>query len=168
MSPNPTKKFASASSPDTSTELSPSSSSSSPSDSPITPPVVKPVVKPIVYEISPYKDSEGEDEDEDSDDEEEDRKEKKLVPVWARPEVLQLALERQKKLDPDEIFLDIESPNLEEIFPNYDPTKKSGRKNRKSSGVWSQKDRATWEEKMKYRVEMGFLPKGYLPDLSKK
>lgn len=52
--------------------------------------------------------------DEDSSSEEERKRKAKFVPMWARPEVVKLALVNQTQ-DPDDIFGDLskDSPDLE-------------------------------------------------------
>ena len=57
------------------------------------------------------------------------------------------------KLDPDRLFGEILTCNLDEIFG--DVKKKSRYKKRRSSGDWT-KDHVTLEEKIKYKKEMGY------------
>jgi hypothetical protein len=82
-------------------------------------------------------------------------KPKKAVPVWAMKANLLPALERQYigevKIDPDEIFGEVQSCDLEAIFDN----KKSRYQRRTSSGNWTQ-DRATAVEKLTYKRVMGY------------
>jgi Inner centromere protein, ARK binding region len=101
------------------------------------------------YEISDREDS-------DSDDsEDEDGKRKKELPKWVAKENLRPALHAQyigKTLDPDEIFGEVHTCDLEAIFGNQ---MKSKYRNRTSSGNWSQ-DRVTAAEKLVYKRAMGF------------
>lgn len=96
------------------------------------------------YEIS---DHEG---DTDSDDENSSKKKPKRIPNWARKHNLQIALEQQFSgdctLDPDEIFGEVQSCNLQEIFKQ----EKSRYKQRTSSGIWTN-DRVTTAEKLAYK-----------------
>ena len=109
------------------------------------------------YEISDREDSET---DDDSDSESEvSSKPKKKIPVWAMRSNLLTALEEQyngrgqngQKIDPDDIFPEVQSCNLEAIFGN----KKSKYRTRTSSGNWT-KDRVTVAEKLIYKRDMGF------------
>lgn len=106
------------------------------------------------YEISDREDSETDDSDSDSDNE----KSKKKIPVWAQKQNLYPALEEQyngrvdgKKVDPDDIFPEVHSCDLEAIFGN----KKKNYRSRASSGNWA-KDKVTSAEKRVYKREMGF------------
>lgn len=105
------------------------------------------------YEISDREDS-------DSDDsEEENEKSKKKIPSWATKEKLVPALEAQytghvegSRVDPDMIFAEVETCNLEAIFGNKMNSKY---RSRTSSGNWS-RDQVTAAEKLVYKREMGF------------
>ena len=84
------------------------------------------------------------------------------IPTWAKRENLLPALEKQytggakgKLCDPDEIFPEVQTCDLEAIFE-----KKKGRYTRRtSSGNWT-KDRVTVEEKLVYKRTMGFAREG--------
>jgi len=105
------------------------------------------------YEISDREDS-------DSDDSEtENKKAKKNIPSWATREKLLPALQAQynghiegQRIDPDLIFTEVESCNLEAIFGNKMSSKY---RTRTSSGNWS-RDHVTAAEKLVYKREMGF------------
>jgi len=107
------------------------------------------------YEISDREDSETDDSDSDSDDE----RVKKKVPTWAQRSNLYSALEEQynghiggKKVDPDEIFPEVHSCDLEAIFGRR---KSKNYRSRASSGNWT-KDQVTVAEKLVYKRQMGF------------
>jgi len=108
------------------------------------------VLSPMdTYEMS---DREGSDSGE-SDNEE---RGKKKIPKWAKKENLVPALEKQflegvNKMDPDEIFPEVTSCDLEAIFDK----KKSRYIKRTSSGNWT-KDSVTQAEKLVYKRNMGF------------
>lgn len=91
----------------------------------------------------------------DSEEEEEERP-RKPIPDWARGAALDQALAAQYggtvPIDPDALFDEIETCDLEAIFPNQ---KKKRFQKRTSSGLWVG-DRLTAAEKDKYRQEMGF------------
>ena len=104
------------------------------------------------YEISDREDS-------DSDDSEaENEKRKKQIPSWAKKEQLYAALEAQygcvdgQRVDPDLIFSEVDTCNLEAIFGSKMNTKY---RNRTSSGNWS-RDQVTAAEKLVYKRAMGF------------
>ncbi len=104
------------------------------------------------YEISDREDS-------DSDDSEtENEKRKKQIPSWAKKDQLYEALEAQygcldgRRLDPDLIFSEVDTCNLEAIFGSKMNTKY---RNRTSSGNWS-RDQVTAAEKLVYKRTMGF------------
>jgi hypothetical protein len=106
------------------------------------------------YEISDREDSDTDD----SDSEAENEKQKKKIPSWAQKANLVPALEQQyngcvdgRKVDPDDIFPEVQSCDLEAIFGN----KKAKYRSRNSSGNWT-KDRVTVAEKLVYKREMGF------------
>ena len=97
------------------------------------------------------------DKDESSDDEEEG-KGKKHIPDWARGKLLEGALHAQYRAggaDPDTIFAEISTCDLERIF---DGNKRRRFRERTSSGNWLS-DKLTNTERRKYRVAMGFDPK---------
>ena len=78
------------------------------------------------------------------------------IPAWAHKTNLFRALEQQfadvpNRLDPDKIFGEVITCNLEEIFDK----KKSRYQRRTSSGNWS-KDHVTLAEKITYKKEMGY------------
>jgi hypothetical protein len=101
------------------------------------------------YEMS---DREGDsDEDEEDDD---DGRAKKKVPDWARGPALEAAIHAQYGdggLDPEGIFPEVSTCDLEEIFK----AKKKRYAKRTSSGHWLP-DRLTHAEKAKYRQDMGY------------
>lgn len=91
--------------------------------------------------------------DSDDDDRSETSKPAKRIPDWARSHNLLKALERQYSpnypIDPDELFGEVESCNLEAIFGK----KSSKYRRRNSSGDWT-KDKVTSEEKRKYKLAL--------------
>ena len=123
----------------------------------------KPAAKPKVEEkpLSPMQtydmsDREEESDESDSDDEYETQRPKKKVPEWAQRHNLHRALERQfadgpNRLDPDKIFGEVLTCNLEDIFDK----KKSRYQRRTSSGNWT-KDHVTIAEKLTYKRTMGY------------
>lgn len=114
------------------------------------------VLSPMdTYEISDREDSETDD----SDSESENDKPKKKIPTWAQRANLYSALEEQYngrigsvKIDPDDIFHEVQSCDLEAIFG---PKKSKMYKRRASSGNWAN-DQVTVAEKLIYKREMGF------------
>jgi len=113
---------------------------------------------PVVAQVAPRPKKEEEsyvmsDHDEDSDDSEGERRRRatKKIPSWARGENLIPALEIQFSadypIDPDELFYEVETCDLDDIFPER---KKERFKRRGSSGNWEQ-DRVTSEEKLAYK-----------------
>lgn len=105
------------------------------------------------YEMSDREESESE-----SDSEGDESKEHKKIPEWAQKSKLLDALRSQydnskegNKLDPDVIFTEVETCDLEAIF---DRTKDRYKK-RTSSGNWT-KDRVTVAEKLTYKRNMGY------------
>ncbi|CAM6059316.1 unnamed protein product [Sphagnum tenellum] len=106
---------------------------------------------PKSYEMSPYQDSS---EGEDSQDGQ--NRVKKEIPQWARPENLTIQLTRQLEQDPDEIFSGAMSCSLSEVFGTTGSHKRPEYGRRGSSGDWD-KDRATWQEKIQYKMSMGYL-----------
>ncbi|KAG7347636.1 inner centromere protein containing ARK binding region [Nitzschia inconspicua] len=124
---------------------------------PVTNPVVKPKVQSPMdtYEIS---DREGSDSD-DSDSEAENDQQKKRIPTWAIRQNLIQALEEQyhgkvdgKRVDPDDIFPEVQSCDLVAIFGNKKADKY---RSRNSSGNWM-RDKVTAAEKLVYKRDMGF------------
>ncbi|KAL3795322.1 hypothetical protein HJC23_009495 [Cyclotella cryptica] len=113
--------------------------------------------------LSPMQTYEMSDRDEESDSEEDseeeyDDKPKKTIPEWAQRANLNRALEKQfadglQRMDPDKIFGEVETCNLEEIFGDV-KTKKRYHK-RTSSGNWT-KDHVTIAEKLAYKRTMGY------------
>jgi hypothetical protein len=102
------------------------------------------------YQISDREDSDSDDSDES------DSGPKKKIPTWAQKENLLTALKNQydetcKRLDPDTLFPEVDTCDLEAIFEK----KRSRFKKRTSSGNWS-KDRVTSAEKKTYKRMMGF------------
>ena len=78
------------------------------------------------------------------------------IPEWAQKVNLHRALERQfadgpDRQDPDKIFGEVITCNLEEIFDK----KKSRYQRRTSSGDWT-KDHVTLAEKLTYKRVMGY------------
>ena len=126
------------------------------------PAVVKPNKKPVAEKpLSPkqtYEMSDREEEsvsESDSDSEYERRRPKKTVPQWAQKPNLIRALEKQyadgpNRQDPDKIFGEVLSCNLDEIFDK----KKARYQRRTSSGNWS-RDRVTAKEKLAYKRAVG-------------
>ncbi len=107
------------------------------------------------YEISDREDSDTDD----SDSESENEKAKKKIPTWALRANLYSALEEQyngrvgsERVDPDEIFPEVQSCDLEAIFG---PKKSKMYKRRASSGNWAN-DQVTAAEKLIYKRDMGF------------
>lgn len=81
------------------------------------------------------------------------------IPEWAERKNLLAALEEQyadgpNRLDPDKIFGEVLTCNLEEIFDK----KKSRYQRRTSSGNWT-KDHVTFHEKLTYKRTMGYEKK---------
>jgi Inner centromere protein, ARK binding region len=103
------------------------------------------------YEISDKEDSD--DDDESDSDSSDANKKKKRVPLWAQKDQLLPELERQFShkhavyVDPDELFGEVESCNLKDIFGS---PRKGKYQNRTSTGNWTQ-DRVTAAEKLAYK-----------------
>ena len=110
--------------------------------------------RPSNEENYPISDKESSSED-DSDDE----AMRKPIPDWARGSRLREALHKQcgpnSTIDPDRIFAEIPSCNLNEIFSNAAPKKKQKYARRGSSGNWGT-DKLTMREKEQYRRDMGW------------
>mmetsp|Transcript_322 Transcript_322/g.428 ORF Transcript_322/g.428 Transcript_322/m.428 type:complete len:640 (-) Transcript_322:118-2037(-) len=107
------------------------------------------------YEISDRDESDSEDESD-----YEDSQPKKKVPKWAQKNYLIPALEKQfamteKRFDPDTIFPEVQSCDLEAIFGDQ---KKQRYKKRTSSGNWT-RDKVTVAEKLSYKRTMGYTAK---------
>jgi len=107
------------------------------------------------YEMSDRE--EESDSDSESEEEYENQRPKKAVPGWAQKVNLHRALERQfadgpDRLDPDKIFGEVLTCNLEEIFDK----KKSRYQRRTSSGNWA-KDHVTLAEKLTYKRTMNYM-----------
>ena len=83
-----------------------------------------------------------------------------MIPDWARGSQLKEALEKQYGLhghtpvDPDHIFPEIQSCDLEEIFGKKEG--KSGKYSRRTSSAMWDADELTLIEKRTYRDQMGF------------
>ncbi|CAJ1931999.1 unnamed protein product [Cylindrotheca closterium] len=113
----------------------------------------------VASPMSTYEISDREESDSDtSDSEAENEKQKKKIPVWAQKANLLPALEEQyngcigdRRVDPDEIFPEVQTCDLEAIFGG----KKSRYTRRTSSGNWTQ-DKVTTAEKLVYKRTMGF------------
>lgn len=101
------------------------------------------------YEISDREDDES-DYASESDGEQSSRRDKR-IPDWALPQNLNIALANQmaSDTDPDDIFGEVETCDLEAIFDR----KKQRYKKRASSGNWT-KDGATEKEKIAYKESM--------------
>mmetsp|Transcript_6804 Transcript_6804/g.10019 ORF Transcript_6804/g.10019 Transcript_6804/m.10019 type:complete len:758 (+) Transcript_6804:314-2587(+) len=115
----------------------------------------KKVLSPMdTYEMS---DREGDsDEESDASDYYEEKGPKKKVPKWAQKDRLLPALERQfldnpDRVDPDTIFHEVSTCDLEAIFGQ----RKKRYAKRASTGNWT-KDRVTASEKLVYKRKMGF------------
>eukprot|EP00934_Nitzschia_sp_Nitz4_P000151 Nitzschia sp. Nitz4//scaffold26_size159584//80933//82702//NITZ4_002495-RA/size159584-snap-gene-0.39-mRNA-1//-1//CDS//3329545094//151//frame0 len=116
------------------------------------------------YEISDREDSDTDDSDDDG-----NEKKKKRIPSWARKENLLPALEDQylgcvdgHRVDPDEIFPEVESCDLEAIFAGN--KKNTKYRSRTSSGNWL-KDRVTTAEKLVYKRTMGFASENEVSEI---
>lgn len=109
--------------------------------------------------MSTYEISDREESDSDSSESEsENEKRKKKIPLWAQKANLLPALEQQyngciggQRVDPDEIFPEVQTCDLEAIFGG----KKSRYTRRTSSGNWTN-DKVTTAEKLVYKRTMGF------------
>jgi Inner centromere protein, ARK binding region len=106
------------------------------------------------YEISDREDSDDDDSESESS---ESSKRKKKIPEWAQRSMLVAALERQfshkdgyQYVDPDELFGEVESCDLRDIFGS--PKKANKYDRRASTGNWA-KDRVTAAEKLAYKRE---------------
>lgn len=108
----------------------------------------------VLSPMDTYEISDKEDSDSDMESESEDDKPKKRVPNWARSVNLGPALHKQytapDRLDPDVLFHEITTCNLDEIFQ-----KKARYKKRTSTGNWT-KDKLTVAEKLVYKRDMGY------------
>lgn len=121
-----------------------------------TPPLARHSPKRSV--LSPMDTYEMTDHEGDSDSDSECEKSMKRVPEWAQHKQLLAALEKQCRkgpglTDPDEVFGEVQTCNLEMIFAS---SKNSRFRNRTSSGNW-EKDRVTAHEKMAYKRRMGYI-----------
>lgn len=121
----------------------------------------------ILSPMSTYEISDKEEDSEsdcESDDEYYNKKPKKKIPSWASRDNLNPQVETQFQLggiDPDEIFGEVETCNLQEIFSR----KKSRYIKRTSSGNWC-RDRATAAEKRAYKRNMQYIESSSLSSLS--
>jgi hypothetical protein len=85
----------------------------------------------------------------------------KKVPDWARGPALREALEAQfnkkQKTDPDSIFPEVRTCDLEDIFKSFQGQEKKKRayRQRQSTGNW-QRDELTSAEKLRYKEDMGY------------
>lgn len=122
------------------------------------------VMSPMdTYDISDRENSDTDDSDSDS----ENETQKKKVPKWALRANLYPALEDQyngrigsRRVDPDDIFPEVQSCDLEAIFG----TKKAKvYRSRASSGNWA-KDKVTTAEKLVYKRQMGFATDSTIPE----
>eukprot|EP00557_Chaetoceros_sp_GSL56_P002862 CAMPEP_0176503268 /NCGR_PEP_ID=MMETSP0200_2-20121128/15268_1 /TAXON_ID=947934 /ORGANISM="Chaetoceros sp., Strain GSL56" /LENGTH=538 /DNA_ID=CAMNT_0017902539 /DNA_START=1994 /DNA_END=3610 /DNA_ORIENTATION=+ len=110
------------------------------------------VMSPMdTYEISDRDES-----DSGAESDEHENSPQKKIPKWAQKQNLIPALERQfldgpNKMDPDTIFPEVSTCDLEAIFGR----KKERYLKRKSTGDW-RKDRVTASEKLVYKRKMGF------------
>ena len=118
-----------------------------------TPPQLDPaeVEKKIMSPLDTYQISDGEDSNSG-----ESNDGTKKIPAWAHIDNLIPALTKQyagnaDRLDPDLLFPEVETCDLEAIFDK----KRSRFKKRNSSGNWT-KDRVTTAEKLTYKRTMGF------------
>ena len=107
------------------------------------------------YEISDREDSSDDDYDSDG-----GHKVAKKVPDWAKGPALREALEaqfnRKQKLDPDSIFPEVNTCDLDEIFKSFQgQAKKRSYRQRQSTGNWK-RDALTSAEKLRYKAEMGY------------
>jgi len=137
------------------------SSSNNPISNSLTQPYQKTVVthkeeKKVLSPMETYEMSDRDESESDSDSDAEDRAPKKKIPSWAQKSKLIPALEKQfldgpEKLDPDAIFPEVSSCDLEAIFDQ----KKKRYQKRTSSGNWT-RDRVTVAEKLVYKRHMGF------------
>ena len=101
------------------------------------------------YEISDREESTDGESDDDS-----TRRPNKHVPTWARKDALEAALTKQQAVDPSRFFnMTAASCDLHKVFD----TAAKPFKRRTSSQNWSQ-DLTTYNERQKYRQEMGFTP----------
>lgn len=126
---------------------------------PVQPTTIKPQNKAVLspmdtYEISDREGSDSSDSD-DSDDENNQNAQQKRIPKWARSVNLNPALKKQflseNRIDPEEIFHDVTTCDLEQIFNR----KKDRYKKRTSSGNWTN-DKVTAQEILVYKRQMGF------------
>jgi len=115
----------------------------------------KKVLSPMnTYEMSDREESDSAESE--SDNENDEKNSKKTIPDWALKNNLLPALEKQfldgpARLDPDAIFHEVSSCDLEAIFGQ----KKKRYTKRASTGNWT-KDRVTASEKLVYKRKMGF------------
>ena len=104
-------------------------------------------------EFTSYEMTDGEYDSDDDDEEAFSENNKKQIPDWARSKNLEKALEIQFSkdypIDPDELFGEVETCNLEAIFGK----RSSKYRHRNSSGDWT-KDRVTEEEKRWYKLQI--------------
>lgn len=112
--------------------------------------------KKALSPMETYEMSDREESDSGEESDEYERSPKKKIPKWAQKQNLIPVLERQfldgpHRIDPDSIFHEVSSCDLEAIFGK----KKQKYSQRKSTGDW-RKDRVTVSEKLVYKRKMGF------------
>lgn len=115
------------------------------------------------YEISDREESSDDDYDSDGGGGGKGKAAAKRVPDWAKGPALREALEAQfnkkHKVDPDSIFPEVRTCDLEEIFKSYQQggaqAKKRAYRQRQSTGNW-QRDELSSAEKTRYREDMGY------------
>lgn len=112
--------------------------------------------KQVMSPVDTYEMSDREESDSGEESDEYERSPKKKIPKWAQKQNLKPMLERQfcdgpHRIDPDSIFHEVSSCDLEAIFGK----KKQKYSKRKSTGDW-RKDRVTISEKHRYKQNMGF------------
>lgn len=112
--------------------------------------------KKVRSPMDTYEMSDREESDSGSDSDDNERHSKKKIPQWAHKSNLIPALEKQflpgpDKMDPDTIFHEVTTCDLEAIFGQ----RKQRYNARKSTGNWAN-DQVTTVEKMIYKRKMGF------------
>jgi hypothetical protein len=120
----------------------------------------EPMMSPERAEQYPIDDGDSSGSDSGTDDEDKEDRKKNQIPQWARGNDLKEALERQfgfhghTPVDPDTIFFEVSTCNLEEIFGQKEGKFGSYAK-RNSTGKWDA-DELSLVEKRKYRSQMGY------------
>lgn len=115
--------------------------------------------KKVRSPMDTYEMSDREESDSGSDSDDNERHSQKKIPQWAHKSNLIPALEKQflpgpDKMDPDTIFHEVTTCDLEAIFGQ----RKKRYNARKSTGNWAN-DQVTTVEKMIYKRKMGFEKK---------